>query len=73
MGATSEYFLIMREQDYLSLTPEQRQSAIYTEVKSANEYLDNYDDPVYQKLYKAQKNAKKELEIYLYNKKQLKK
>ena len=73
MGATNEYFLIMREQDYLSLTPEQRQSAIYIEVKNANEYLENYDDPVYQKLYKASKNAKKELEIYLYNKKQLKK
>lgn len=68
-----EYFLIMTEENYLSLTPEQRQSAKYTEVKNANEWADNYDDPIYQKLYKAHKNAKKELEIYLFNKKQLKK
>lgn len=73
MGASAEYFLIMAEQDYLSLTPEQRQSAKYTEVKNANEWVENYEDPIYQKLYKAHKNAKKELEIYLFNKKQLKK
>lgn len=73
MGASSEYFLIMREADYLSLSPEQRQSAIYTEVKNANEWIENNDDPVYHRLYTASKNAKKELEIYLYNKKQLKK
>ena len=73
MGATSEYFLVLREQDYLSLTPEQRQSAIYTQVKDANEWAENESDPVYKKLYQAHRLAKKELEIYLFNKKQLKK
>lgn len=68
-----EYFLVMSEENYLNLTPEQRQSATYTEVKQHNEWLENQSDPIYQKLYKASRNAKKELEIYLFNKKQLKK
>jgi len=63
-----EYFLIMTEENYLSLTSEQRQSVKHTEVIEANEWLNNQDDEIYRKLYKAKRNASKELSEYLFNK-----
>ena len=63
-----EYFLIMTDENYLSLTSEQRQSVKHTEVVEANEWLNNQDDEVYRTLYKAKKNASKELSEYLFNK-----
>ena len=73
MIGSKEYFLIMTEDNFNSMSVENRALFSHVEVREANEWLENQDDPNYQKLYKAQKNAKKELQTYLFNKRNNKK
>lgn len=68
MGASKEYFLIMREEDFNRLPPDLRASFLHVEVREANEYEIHKSDPIYQTLYKKQKQAKKELQEYLFKK-----
>ena len=68
MGASKEIFAIMREQEFNELSPEFRNKLLSIEVRESNEWQENQDDEVYRKLYKAQQNAKKELQTYLFNK-----
>ena len=68
MGSSKEIFTIMREEEFNSLSPEFREKMLSIEVREANEWLENNNDPIYIKLYKASKNAKKELQTYLFNK-----
>lgn len=63
-----EYFLIMTEENFNALEMETRAKFTHVEVREANEWINNQDDPIYQKLYRAKKNASKELSQYLFNK-----
>jgi len=63
-----EYFLIMSEENFNALDVETRALFTHVEVREASEWLNNQDDEVYRKLYKTQQNAKKELQNYLYTK-----
>ena len=63
-----EYFLIMQEENFNALNEQTRALFSHVEVRESNEWLENQDDEVYKKLYKASKNAKKELQEYLFNK-----
>lgn len=63
-----EYFLIMQEENFNALNEQTRALFSHVEVREANEWLENQNDEVYKKLYKASKNAKKELQEYLFNK-----
>jgi len=67
MGS-KEYFLIMREQEFNALDTQVRALFTHVEVREANEWINNQDDPIYQKLYRAKKNASKELSQYLFEK-----
>jgi len=73
MGASKEYFLIMRENDFNALDEQIRASFTYVEVREANEWIENQHDQIYRKLYKEQQNAKKVLQTYLYEKRNNKK
>ena len=68
MGISKVVFMIMREEDYLALSPEQRLSCIYTEIREANEYEMHKNDPNYLVLKSAEKKAKKDVQDYLFNK-----
>jgi hypothetical protein len=68
MGATKEIFAIMREQDFNELTPDFRSRLLSIEVRESNEWEQNKDDEHYVKLYKAMKKAKKDVQVYLFNK-----
>jgi hypothetical protein len=68
MSATKEMFLRMREDDFNALSNEVRDLFTYVEVREANEYETHKHDINYLSLYKAQKKAKKDLQDYLYNK-----
>ena len=68
MGRSKEVFMIMRENDYLALSSEQRQQCVYTEIREANEYETHKDDPNYLLLKNAEKKAKKNVQDYLFNK-----
>ena len=67
MGA-KEYFLIMREQEFNELTPDERLRFTHVELREANEWEMNRDDETYCKLKKAEKTAKKQVQEYLFNK-----
>ena len=73
MGATKQIFTIMRENDFNELTPDFRNRLLSIEVREANEWQEHQNDEVYRKLYKAQQNAKRELQNYLFNKRNNKK
>ena len=68
MSASKEMFLRMRESDFNELSEEQRSKFTYVEVREANEYENNRNDPNYIKLYKEQKKAKDNLQKYLHKK-----
>lgn len=68
MAASKEMFLRMREEDFNALSNKARDKFTYVEVREENEYETHKDDPNYQKLYKSQKKAKKDLQTYLFNK-----
>jgi len=65
---SKEMFLRMRENDFNELTEFQRSKFTYVEVREANEYESNKDDPNYLSLYKEQKKAKDNLQKYLFKK-----
>ena len=68
MSASKEMFLRMRESDFNELSESQRSKFTYVEVREANEYENNRNDPNYIKLYKEQKKAKDNLQKYLHQK-----
>ena len=68
MSASKEMFLRMRESDFNELSETQRSKFTYVEVREANEYENNRNDPNYIKLYKEQKKAKDNLQKYLHQK-----
>jgi hypothetical protein len=68
MAASKEYFLIMREDQFNAMDSVDRMNLIYVEARESNEYENNKNDPNYIKLEKLQRQAKKDLQIYLFNK-----
>jgi hypothetical protein len=68
MEGAKEMFLRMREDDFNSLTPAQREIFTYVEVREADEYENNKNDPNYMALHKAKRKATKEVQEYLFNK-----
>jgi hypothetical protein len=68
MQGAKEMFLRMREEDFNILTPAQREIFTYVEVREANEYENNKNDPNYLSLHKAKRKATKEVQEYLFNK-----
>lgn len=69
MQGSKEYFLIMREQDFIEeLTPLQRGLFSYCELRECNEYETHKDDEHYLKLKKEEKRTKKAVQQHLYNK-----
>jgi len=73
MERSKEIFAIMREEEFNSLTPDFRSKLLSIEVREASEWLNNREDANYIKLYKAQQNAKKMLQTYLFEKRNNKK
>jgi hypothetical protein len=68
MQSSKEYFLIMREDQFNAMDSVDRMNLIYVEARESNEYENNKNDPNYIKLEKLQRKAKKDLQIYLYQK-----
>jgi len=68
MGRSKEWFLRMREEDYLSLTTEQRSLFTYAECRESDEWENNKDDENYLRLKSKEKQAKKAVQEYLFNK-----
>jgi len=68
MASSKEIFCIMREQQFNEMNPSERESLIYIEVREGDEYQNNKEDPNYLTLKKAEKKAKKDLQTYLFNK-----
>lgn len=73
MGQSKEYFLIMQENEFNSLTEQQRGQFSHVEVKEVNEWEIHKNDAKYLALKKAERKAKKELQIYLFDKRHLQK
>ncbi len=69
MGASKEYFLIMRE-DLFNNELDALQRSMFTtcELRECNEYEIHKEDEYYVKLKKAEKKAKKDVQKYLFNK-----
>lgn len=67
MGS-KEWFLIMSEENFNSLELEQRALFSHVELREANEWSDNRNDENYVKLKKAERKAKKDVQEYLFNK-----
>ena len=68
MGQSKEIFAIIREELFNEIHPTIRQSFTHIEVREANEWEENKDDETYVKLKKAERKAKKDLQTYLYDK-----
>ena len=68
MQGAKEMFLRMREDDFNTLTQGQREIFTYVEVREANEYENNKNDPNYLSLHKAKQKATKEVQEYLFKK-----
>lgn len=68
MGQSKEIFAIIREELFNEMPSEMRQSFTHIEVRESQEWETHRDDPIYSKLKKAEKKAKKELQEYLFNK-----
>jgi len=66
MGHSKEIFAIMREELFNEISPTVRQSFSHIEVREADEWEKHKDDPIYIKLHKAEKKAKKEKQEYLF-------
>jgi len=67
MGASKEIFAIMREELFNEISPTVRQAFTHIEVRESDEWEKHRNDPIYLKLYKAEKKAKKEKQEYLFN------
>lgn len=68
MGASKEIFAIIREELFNEISPTVRQGFTHIEVREANEWEEHKDDEMYVKLKKAERKAKKDLQTYLYDK-----
>jgi hypothetical protein len=68
MERSKEIFAIIREELFNEIPSEMRQQFSHIEVRESNEWETHRNDPIYCKLKKAEKEAKKELQTYLYNK-----
>lgn len=68
MGASKEYFCIMQEETFNNLPSELRMEFNNVEVRESNEYENNKGDTVYLSLKKKEREAKKAVQDYLYNK-----
>ena len=66
-----EYFLIMQEENFNALTEQQRGQFNHVELREANEWETHKNDAKYLALKKAERKAKKELQIYLFDKRHL--
>jgi len=66
MERSKEIFAIMREELFNEISPTVRQSFSHIEVREAYEWEKHKDDPIYIKLHKAEKKAKKEKQEYLF-------
>lgn len=66
MTGSKEYFLIMREEQFNAMSPEERSELLHIEVRESNEYEVHKDDPIYLELHKAEKKAKNEKQEYLF-------
>lgn len=68
MGASKEWLIRMREQEYVSLPFELRQKFLSEKVQYSDEHNRLYkEDENYRKLYKTYRCAKKDLEDYKFN------
>lgn len=65
---SKELFIIMREEEFNNLDPKVRSTMQHIEVREANEWETHQHDIKYKELYKIQQKAKKELQTYLFNK-----
>lgn len=63
-----EVFMIITEDKFKSLSSDFRSQCKYVEIRESNEYENNKKDEVYLQLYKRSKKAKKELQEYLFKK-----
>lgn len=63
-----EYFLRMREDDFHDLDREVRSKFTYVELREENEYEVHKNDPQYMRLNSRASKAKKDVQIYLFNK-----
>jgi len=69
MKGGKEYFLIMREELFNEeLNPMQRSMFSHCELRECNEYETHKNDEYYVKLKKVEKKAKKDVQEYLFNK-----
>lgn len=69
MEGSKEWFVRMREEEYLSIPYELRERFLSESVSYPNEHLELYDnDPNYRELYKTYRTAKKDLEDYKFAK-----
>ncbi len=68
MGASKEIFAIIREELFNEMPSEMRQSFTHIEVREANEWDENKNDEMYVKLKNDERLAKKQLQTYLYDK-----
>ncbi len=66
MGATKKWIIQMHDEEYSALPQETRLKFISEKVVF-DDYNDYKDDPTFQKLYKAKKNATKELDVWKFN------
>ena len=60
--------MIMREDQFNAMDANDRANLLYIEFREENEYENNKNDVNYISLKKAEKKAKKDLRIYLFNK-----
>lgn len=68
MERSKEYFLIMREEEFNALEEQTRAKFTHVELREADEWLNNRDDEHYVKLKNAERLAKKQVQQYLYDK-----
>ena len=68
MSANGEMFLRMSEENFNTLTPETRELFTYVEKRDSDEWETHKDDTNYIKLKKVEKKAKKDVQTYLFEK-----
>lgn len=68
MERSKEIFAIMREELFNEIPTEYIERFSHIEVREANEWEENRNDPVYCELKKREKKAKKDVQEYLYDK-----
>lgn len=68
MSANGEMFLRMREDDFNALSTETRALFTYVEKRDADEWEQHKEDINYINLKKSERKAKKDVQTYLFNK-----